>query len=725
GEPVMVDVQNGDQAPTPADGGDNGGWALGNGRTAYFMLSGEPRYLPVLIELSGVTIAEFVSGEKLFGDDTLIQSWRKAVSVAPLFADAYGPLKDLGFVVALVTEEFFKLRDDSANSSLRRAIASVVLGSPLPERHLANLMDSKPDTNSAAGSQPGTISAPAASPSAPTPVVIGVIDDGIAFANERFRNGAQSRIEYLWIQDGVPPSALLPYGRELRASGGGALNDINAQLAAATYAGQIDEDVVYQRSRVLDFGVPGHKPLARRATHGTAVLDTAAGDSASAGLADRPIVAVQLPTKAVQDTSLNGLIPFIFTALVYILARSISVGLAMGKGTLPVVINLSFGNNAGPHDGTSPIERAIDQVVALWRRFVGPLDVVLPSGNSHLSRCHARFDFPVVSPPRREKVELAWRIPPDDRTPSVLQVWLPYQSAPISSDRVRLRVIAPGGAAPANATAWLGETGAARAQYPASGTAWCEVRYEFVPAPTLRGVFKIYLQPTTSLEFGSGPPAAPIAPSGVWTVEIENILLGAGEFVEAWIQRDDTSFTYPQLGRQSYFDQSCYRQFDDAGRLIEEDDANCLVTRAGTINAIATGREPVVMGGFLRKELKPARYSAGGPVTKPATEPLTRHGPDALAVSDDSTVHWGVLAVGSRSGSVFPINGTSIATPRITRWLASDHAVGNAGGRAAVAALADKYENGPPKLPRRPSIERGGAGRILLGPVYPISRFDR
>ena len=65
----MVDVPSGDQAPASADGGDNGGWALGNGRTAYFMLSGEPRYLPVLIELSGVTIAEFVSGAKLFGDD--------------------------------------------------------------------------------------------------------------------------------------------------------------------------------------------------------------------------------------------------------------------------------------------------------------------------------------------------------------------------------------------------------------------------------------------------------------------------------------------------------------------------------------------------------------------------------------------------------------------------------------------------------------------------------
>ena len=140
--------------------------------------------------------------------------------------------------------------------------------------------------------------------------------------------------------------------------------------------------------------------------------------------------------------------------------------------------------------------------------------------------------------------------------------------------------------------------------------------------------------------------------------------------------------------------------------------------------AIATGREPVVMGGVLRKELRPAQYSAGGPVTKPATEPLTRYGPDALAVSDDSVVHWGVLAAGSRSGSVFPINGTSIATPRIARWLAGEHAIGNPGGRGKVADLAAKYENGPPKLPDRPSVERGGAGRILLGPVYTISRFD-
>ena len=48
-------------------------------------------------------------------------------------------------------------------------------------------------------------------------VVMGVIDDGIAFGHERFRKKAATRVEYWWLQDGqyLPGPTALPYGREL------------------------------------------------------------------------------------------------------------------------------------------------------------------------------------------------------------------------------------------------------------------------------------------------------------------------------------------------------------------------------------------------------------------------------------------------------------------------------------------------------------------------------
>ena len=209
-------------------------------------------------------------------------------------------------------------------------------------------------------------------------------------------------------------------------------------------------------------------------------------------------------------------------------------------------------------------------------------------------------------------------------------------------------------------------------------------------APTERGRYLVELQPTARLQ----PATAPIAPSGVWKVRLENLLLEPGEAVQAWIQRDDTAYGYPIRGRQSYFDQPCYVRFDAQGREIEEDNhpaqamSPCHVKRASLINSLATSSgkniaigagtivaAPIVAGGYLRKELSIARYSAGEPITPPAggTLPPNLHKPDATLVSDDSKVHAGVLAAGSRSGSQVAINGTSVAAPTLARWVADNY----------------------------------------------------
>ena len=55
---------------------------------------------------------------------------------------------------------------------------------------------------------------------------------------------------------------------------------------------------IYRKVGLTDFGKNQYNPLALRASHGTHVLDLAAGYDSRDGVHDRPILAVQLPSVA-------------------------------------------------------------------------------------------------------------------------------------------------------------------------------------------------------------------------------------------------------------------------------------------------------------------------------------------------------------------------------------------------------------------------------------------
>ena len=199
-----------------------------------------------------------------------------------------------------------------------------------------------------------------------------------------------------------------------------------------------------------------------------------------------------------------------------------------------------------------------------------------------------------------------------------------------------------------------------------------------------RSCFYVVLQPTARLQ----PDTRRLAPSGVWTIKLHNHTLPTDQEVHAWVQRDDTPFGYPIRGRQSYFDHADYQRFSGrttpVGSVVEEDShveqsAGCPIKRAGMINAIATGKESIVVGGFVREDLglpplnpgdpsvrQPrdlAAYSAGGPTTGPHPRPRedlsgpptclsdVPDGPDASAPSDRTRVLAGIPATGTRSNS--------------------------------------------------------------------------
>jgi hypothetical protein len=120
-----------------------------------------------------------------------------------------------------------------------------------------------------------------------------------------------------------------------------------------------------------------------------------------------------------------------------------------------------------------------------------------------------------------------------------------------------------------------------------------------------------------------------------------------------------------------------------------------------------------VIGGFRRNDFHPSRYSGAGPDATPPLVPPPRTGPDAAATADDSVALYGVLAAGTRSGSVAAMNGTSVAAPQITRLIAGWMTNGVASDRAALQNFARTSDTRPSPSGPAPD-QRIGAGRIEM-----------
>ncbi len=736
-------------------------WLLGVGRPYYFTPDGEEdegrQWIPLLLRLKGYTAQEFADGLHITAQEKRA-AWQSAVQVPSLYTDSPIPLGDDPYITASINVGYFEknfLEDEELRADLRRAIESVTPGLPLdrdalfgetppPEdgRGLKGTDGNSPPPAAAGrrspppraamqaapalrsppldGPRTATRASPtgggavAAAPAPPPIVVMGIIDDGIAFANERFRRivggVAESRVENWWLQDGPfnpghfpftapggPPPPLVPSGCELSRL------QINQLLAACTNAaGEIDDDLAYHQARLFDFRKRGHKSAAWRTAHGTHVMDLACGFDPVPPRYDRPIICVQLPVRVTANTSGATLFPAVYAALWYIVIRASQIP---GAANAPIVINLSYGRLAGPHDGTDLIELAIQTVVAASG---GRVRVVLPAGNSYLSRTHAQVTFAAAG----EQQELPWRVLPDDRTPNFVEVWLPQRNFLNFASRLTLTITSP-----------IGETHAIDEFGPAvrwGAPPFYAVARFYFSLLTGRTMFRLSTIPTTSIV-----PGAPLAPAGTWRIRLDNVAL-TGQTVHAWVQRDDSLYGFPLRGRQSYFNDLAYVRFDNAGRDNEIDDPGIRIRRESTLNSIATGPSWIfpatgpyllVAGGLLRREVLPAKYSAAG--ASPASGGPPPRWPNAVVASEDSRVLHGVLAAGSHSGSVVLLGGTSVAAPQMARFIADDIA-GLGPGTAASVALAAV----PLPVPLSPPFwaERVGGGRLPTVPLVNVNR---
>lgn len=193
-------------------------------------------------------------------------------------------------------------------------------------------------------------------------VLIGVIDSGIDIYNSSFRNSdGSTRILYLFDQS---------LGREFTAE------EINQALNAPTR--QEGNEIVPSRD------ITGH---------GTAVASIAAGkvypDAAGKAADENDILIQGVATESqliIVKLNTKGQNSFPMTtnlmrAFHYVVMKAMSL-------KRPIAINLSFGNTYGSHDGTSLVERFLDNVSEIGRTVI-----CVGSGNEGAASGHVSGRF--------------------------------------------------------------------------------------------------------------------------------------------------------------------------------------------------------------------------------------------------------------------------------------------------------------------------------------------
>jgi hypothetical protein len=501
--------------------------------------------------------------------------------------------------------------------------------------------------------------------------LVGFVDYGCAFARRSFRyvGGKKSRVAALWDQQHEPALAPL-VGRKLDWNPcdefgygvdvtGGAINDYMSDFISGA---DVDEETCYRGSE--------YEAIQRHITHGTHIMDVATGrpnplmrhQPSKAGDAhDAAIVFVQLP-RYVGGAQVSGLLRAqVLDALHYIAERMDDTG----KG----VINLSYGAYCGPHDGSSILECAMDELLG---RFVSDgvsrLHLVVPAGNAVDQDTHAQV---LLGTGQRETIGLETL--PDDPSESFCELWIP------DGARVRVRVTPPGGAN----SGWV-EIGEARKLIRDGVPIAAIVAAEAVCQGEHGSMVLIAMAPTTLLH------ERVAAPYGEWQVEFEN----AGSqsvLVNGWCERSD-----PVFGTEGGPRQMCFTTH---------------VERTGTLNGIAHGYLPLVVGGYLLHaddamidEGPVARYSGTGPGRDqsgrnrhpPDANGRTKSGPEVLAPSDVGFGDEGIDAGAVLSDDSVRLAGTSVAAAYVTRTIIEN-------GFAVPDFRAPNFPiPGPPGVPQHP-----------------------
>lgn len=517
-------------------------------------------------------------------------------------------------------------------------------------------------------------------------VLIGVMDDASPFAHPALRrvgSPLSTRVVSLWNQTTLndkdmtprPPPKGFPYGRHWSHA------QLDQLLDAHVHEGQVDEAAVYAYAGM------GRRLLARRASHAAAVTCLLAGagratlrmpqpvDDGDTPLgfekpkddpaAAAPLLVVQLPPEQTAVRAGRWLSVNALDGLHHLVGVARELGRQHGKAPPPLVVNMSYGAMAGPHDGTGMLESAIDE---LCRASKGQLAVVLAAGNSHGTRRDAEQDLkhlPGGMHARRPlkpggEASFTLFIPPDKQFETYVEFWFSVQGRKPGEDQF-LALESPGQVGeveiviqPPTGDAWPAAVCPGLHMTPEAGL--------FFVRQSTQGHHRSMALLVVAATQVSGKYIS--APSGRWRVTVRHKKAAgtpaARSFqVDAWVERDDT-----EVGAVR----------GQSARLVEHGDGTASgLTDENTFTSVATGRETFRVGAVMDRGAglaseRVSAYSAAGASDK--------QGPEFSAIADAHAALPGIRVSGALSGMVLRANGTSMAAPQAARYLAEGLAQG-------------------------------------------------
>ncbi|MEM6386749.1 MAG: S8 family serine peptidase [Pseudomonadota bacterium] len=547
--------------------------------------------------------------------------------------------------------------------------------------------------------------------------IVGVIDSGIALSHARFRRlDGGTRFLSAWLMGGTwrDPCAV-PFGRELFRT------EIDQLMFRAVAAGTLDEAEFDRLADASQFHAPrGDRRLENSATHGTMVADLAAGYDLRQSYEDEhrrrlPMIGVGLPPNSSMGASGNFLEFFALHAIEYIIDRADRIWKACDLpegGAFPVVINLSYGLQAGPKDGHMPIEQVLRAIHDKSEQTGRPIRIILPAGNDLLSEGAAKFNFK----DDRAKM-LDWRLKPEDQTPNFAELWsdeLAGDAEASPAHPLALSLRPPSGPA---SDATPGQHGQMNTLHldgkPVAriycrnyegGDGWYRMSYILCTAPTLR------------------PDRDVAAPAGAWTW----LLSSTSEKHGYGYVQSDQNLTYGgNTGLVASFAHPDFTAVDDIGRAIDvaeysptptDTDTIPPMRRRGTLNTIASLKEAPVIGSYRTSDGKPAIYSSSASSDAVGDG---RTAPTCVFPGESGPALFGLMGAGSKSGSTALMSGTSFSTALATRAVSQAMLTWISGGRKGEAPGSEAWfcdraanDEAHANWPGATVSEKAGCGRV-------------
>lgn len=438
-------------------------------------------------------------------------------------------------------------------------------------------------------------------------VMIGVVDFGIDFMQPGFRHpNGETRINAIWDQSWInhpperPQAAYYSpkgydYGREILAD---EIND-TIKTASELMKGGRDPDTPYS---LLNY-IPKQK------SHGTHVTDIAGGcDPANPGIAPKAeLVFVELNTKVPE--TIEEVLAHDFGDSVRLVEAVHYIFQKAAERKMPCVVNLSLGTNGGPHDGSNPVEQALDAMV----RSDNNRAVVIAASNSQVDNIHYEGEL-------KEKgvADLSWVIPKYDKTYNELEIWYSKE------DKFRLELTHDGG----SVSVELGESGLVTAEDDEKKLLAYIVHREEDPnnGDNVIHIFQDPLQIEPDDKWG-----------GVWQIKLHGEKVVNGKF-HAWVERD-------HYLHQSTLDRT---------------------TPTGTLGSISSGKYSIVVGSYDAhvEGIPISSFSSSGPTRDGRYKPeVSAPGHDVLAASSRPVSQEDTDKYVRKSG-------TSMAAPAVTGLIA-------------------------------------------------------